>query len=140
MNLLFLLWVFFFPGTEEYVKIIPPQKPVELRMEKEAQVEIYLVPAEGIHINGDPMPRFQIVTEKSPLEINVVKTPALEKGEPFSVLNSKSPFVLNVKMKEKVKTETKVDEKIKVIYFYCSDKEGWCSRGADEITLQFIIK
>ena len=134
---LYICFFIFFWLENGYVTLISPSQPIIVDKKNQTQFIIYLIPADGVHINGDPAPTFTILSEKSPIDVQLIKSPPAEKKDNFSILDHQAPFIFKIYVKESF---TNREEKLQAIYYYCSDTEGWCKREIKEFAIQLKLK
>jgi hypothetical protein len=91
-------------------------------------------PVEGIHINLQPPLDFKRDTSSSAA---LAGTLVLPKGEPY--LNTNSPVVQRFVVPRGAKPGH-LALKGMLTYFYCSDKEGWCSKYKQPVELSVTVR
>lgn len=120
-------------NENEYVDVTITLKPNEVKSGGKAQLLVTFKPQKGIHINLDPPIEFEFEKE---LVINgKVKISKMKKD---NYLDTEKPLIQNLSIKKNLSPGTHTI-KGKLIYFYCSDAEGWCSRFSQPINLNITI-
>jgi hypothetical protein len=144
---IFLLPLFLLTSENEYVKVTGPSEPIKVTVDKESTAEIYLKPVEGIHINLEPPIKIELLSSKGVTQIkeekkatpqktdDKLKTVEKKDGEYF---DPSKPVLVKFKVGKDIGSG-KTEIKAKVTYFYCSDKEGWCSQGRDEVIIPVVV-
>lgn len=117
----------------EYVQVYYSIKPDKIKPGREAEILFLFTLKEGIHINLDPPVEIELdnkIVHKSQLEI--------PKGKNKEYLNTQKPIKQKIKINRNLKPG-KYKIKGNLIYYYCSDEEGWCSRFKQPIELNITI-
>jgi hypothetical protein len=91
-------------------------------------------PVEGIHINLQPPLDFKRDTSSSAALAGGLVLP---KGEPY--LNTNAPVVQRFVVPRGAKPG-RLALKGMLTYFYCSDKEGWCSKYKQPVELSVTVR
>lgn len=94
-----------------------------------------LTPVKGIHINMVPPVQFLLEPNKS---VTLKGTPEMTKAKKSSYLDPKSP----IKQKFTIAPSTTpgtIRVKGTLVYFYCSDGEGWCSKFKQPVELSLPV-
>ena len=120
------------PSVNNYVKYSAALQGKKLGAGSPARLVITLKPARGIHINGTP-----------PLSVTIDSTgPVVAAGKPdvplvkaTGFLDTKKPIVMPLTVSNDVKPGT-VTVRGTLVYYYCSDAEGWCSRFKQPIEIR----
>lgn len=109
-----------------------------------AQVLISLKVEQGYHVNEIPPLSIELA-EKAPLVL--LKT----KAEPdttrkawltqagYQILDTSKPLVFPAVVAKKAPV-SKTSVRLKVTYYYCSDKEGWCSFKTVEVPVRLVVR
>ncbi len=120
-------------NDNEYIKI-ELRQPEKISIATSGEIAFVFEPVTGIHINTTPL--FELKVEKdSPFE--VVGKARFQKNEK-EYLDLKKPLEFSIKAKKGTKTGFQ-NLKGKLNYFYCSDKEGWCSRFSQVIDVAIEV-
>ena len=91
--------------------------------------------SKGIHINTDPA--IDVVPEKNPVIASVgAITPAKDTNGYVDVTKSVTAAA-SISPTAPKGTHT---VKIKVVYFLCSDAEGWCNREEQTLDVRVTVK
>ncbi len=120
-------------SENEYVDVTITLKPNEIKSGGNAQLIVTFKPQKGIYINLDPP--IEIRLEKDYATIGKIEIPKTKDGD---YLNTQKPVKQNFKLKKNLQTGTYI-LKGQLVYFYCSDAEGWCSRFKQPIQLNISI-
>ncbi len=106
--------------------VVSPGATIDLAMK--------FTPVEGIHINLQPPLDFKADTASQvPLSGGLV----LPKGSPY--LNTSAPVVQRFTIPKDAKPG-RLTLKGTLIYFYCSDKDGWCSKYKQAVELSLTVR
>jgi hypothetical protein len=108
--------------TNKYVKYEVSMKEKSFKASSTGTLLISLHPNKGIHINLNPPIS---ITFDSTDVIVKAGSPAIPKVD--TVLNAAKPIRLPITLSNRVKPG-KVSIKGTILYYYCSDADGWCSR------------
>jgi hypothetical protein len=100
-----------------------------------AIIEVLFTPADDIHINGDPPVRVVIGTPGACVIQGAPRTAVHEKT---GFLDSAVPVRQAVVFADSLPTGEAVVNG-DVVYYYCSDAEGWCRRAVREFSLPVRI-
>lgn len=92
-------------------------------LSKSGDFSVRFTPNDGIHINTEPM--FDVVLENSSV-FEIIGNPRF-KSTDKEYLDHALPVVYTLKAKKGAAPGTH-RVKGKVVYFYCSDADGWCNR------------
>ncbi len=95
-----------------------------------------LKPVEGIHLNSQPAPTFVVDSSSGVKTSGGLELTTLEKS---TFLNPKKPIRQKFTFPAATKAGT-VNVKGTLIYYYCSDAEGWCSRFKQPVDLTVTVK
>jgi hypothetical protein len=116
---------------------------VEVRFEPSAvapggrgTVEVRFVPADDIHINADPPVSVRL--DASPLHIPGGRLEVQTGGDGGSV-DTGAPVRHEVLIAPNA-VEGPATLTGEVIYYYCSDSEGWCRRAARAFSLPVLVE
>lgn len=118
----------------EYVQVNYLIKPTELKPGGEAKLIINFQPTQGILINLKPPIKIEIDNK-----IAVLKNVDLPKSKSGEYLDHNKPITQTIKLNRGLKPG-KVTIKGNLTYFYCSEKEGWCTKAKQPIELNIIVK
>ncbi|MDI6778589.1 MAG: hypothetical protein QME25_00085 [Bacteroidota bacterium] len=135
-SLFFLILFLFSPliadEENEYVDVSLSIKPNEIKAGGKGQIFVFFKPQKGIYINLDPPIEFEIADDGAAL--GKMEIPKSKKNE---YLDTNKPLKQHFTIKKGLPAGT-YTLKGKLIYFYCSDAEGWCSRFTQPF--QFNLK
>lgn len=122
--------------SNEYVRVESALAGNDVKAGGGGTILISFVPVDGIHINADP-----------PVTVTIEKNRVLSlKGDPDVTVDKES---------EALSTSTPVEQRFTVsskatpgehtikgtiIYYFCSDTEGWCRRFSQPMTLKLNIQ
>lgn len=106
----------------------------KIGLSKSGELSIRFTPNDGIHINTEPM--FEVVLEKN----SVVEVSGLPryKSTDKEYLDHTKPVVYSLTAKKGTAPGSH-RVKGKVVYFYCSDADGWCNRFVQPFDLSVEI-
>lgn len=99
------------------------------------EVEVYLTPNEGIHINTDPAMEFEF--ERTP-SVHFAGITALPKNEKTGYLDVTRPVKYSFTLDKNI-SKGRRSLRGTVRYFFCSDMEGWCNRFVQPFELRFTV-
>ncbi len=116
---------------------VPPAKPGA-----SGAIEVTFVPRDpDVHINEEPAPRLKIDFEQSAL---VDKQAPLPRSVPTfdpdtaRYLDLKKPVRFPVAFGPRAPKGPQ-SVKVNVVYFYCSQREGWCRRGTADLEVAVTV-
>jgi hypothetical protein len=94
----------------------------------------------GVHVNEKPSPRLTLAAEQNVLDY---KAPAAKMVPPADPLNAPAldlskPVLFPVSLKPGAPKGMQ-SVSATVVYFYCSDREGWCRRGSEEVSFGVAV-
>ena len=110
------------------------QHPVKISLTKTDEIAFFFVPVDGIHVNTNPL--FELILEKNS-SFEVIGKARFQMNEK-EYLDTNKPVEFSIKAKHGTKTG-KQSLNGKLNYFYCSDKEGWCNRYSQAITVTIEV-
>jgi hypothetical protein len=95
----------------------------KISLSKSGDLSVRFTPNDGIHINTEPM--FEVVLDKSSV-FEISGNPRFKSSDK-EYLDHSHPVVYTLKAKKGTAPGT---HRLtgKVMYFYCSDADGWCNR------------
>lgn len=142
MNSLFFAILLFIaaPGAPKTAAANPHvtielKSPASLAAGSNADLALTFRPKKGIHINAEPA--IDVVPEKNPVFSSIgAVTPA--KNKEGYVDASKPVKVAAVVSASAPKGAHTV--KVRVVYYLCSDAEGWCNRDEQTVDLRVTVK
>jgi len=147
---IFLIVVFFgvnfAPAQEaEEVKITAKAVKDTVRAGRETKFVFHMQPAEGFHVNVEPQIKlalletkdFTPVAEKFTPDANA-KTLTTEDGYKIFDPKHTQPVTFAVKAAKGLKPG-KYPVKTKLTYFFCSDKDGFCSFKSREFVFNLVV-
>lgn len=116
---------------------VPPAKPGTT-----GAVAVTFLPRDpDVHINEEPAPRLRLDLEQSVL---IDKQPAPPKSVPTfdpdtaRYLDLKKPVRFPVAFAPSA-PKGPHSVKVNLVYFYCSQREGWCRRGTAELEVAVTV-
>jgi hypothetical protein len=99
-----------------------------------ADLAFLLQPVDGIHINLQPALDFKLDTaSRAALAGGLI----LPKGSPY--LNTSAPVVQRFQIPKDAKPGP-ITLKGTLVYFFCSDKEGWCSKFKQPVEIALTVR
>lgn len=147
---LFLFAVFFCINTaiaqeSEEVKITAKAEKDTVRAGRATQFVFHMQPAEGFHVNVEPQIKlalldakaFTLVAEKFTPGAEA-KTLTTEDGYKIFDPQHTQPIAFAVKVAKSLKPG-KYPVKTKLTYFFCSDKDGFCSFKNQEFVFNLVV-
>lgn len=118
----------------EHVQVNYLIKPSVLKPGDEAKLIINFQPAKGILINLKPP-----ITVEIDKKIAILKNIELSKSRSGEYLDHNKPITQIIKLNRNIKPG-KVKIKGNLTYYYCSEKEGWCTKANQNIELNITVK
>lgn len=114
-----------------HVKVDVTIEPSSLKPGGRGEILIQFQPVDGIHINTAPPTEFNLA-EGSPLTL--VGEPIVPKDSTTGYLDARKPMRYTVSVSKSARSGSmKVSGTL--VYYFCSDKEGWCLRWKENVTL-----
>jgi hypothetical protein len=92
-------------------------------------------PNKGIHINTEPA--IEIVAEKNPVIASVGSITPSKNSKGY--VDTSKPVKISASVSPSAPKGTHT-VKVKVVYFLCSDVEGWCNRDEQTLDLRVTVK
>lgn len=121
-------------SANEHVEVVMAH-PTTMVLSGVDSLAFLFTPIAGIHVNTTPV--FELRLDKnSPFEL--VGKPKFHPDE-NDYLAPRSPVTFSIKSK-KGAAPGKQTLSGKLNYFYCSDKEGWCNRFTQPISITIDVK
>ncbi len=118
----------------KFVKIIVQNSQNEIKSGKTTTLSVKFFPTENVKINSEPEIDFKL-DKDSPFKLAVKSIPTIDSLGYLSA-ESQIDFVFRVKPKTgNISTKLSGD----LIYFFCSEKDGWCNRYLQKIELPIKI-
>src|SRR5258707_2539731 len=108
--------------ANEHVKYEVAMKEQSLKASSTGTLLISLHPKKGVHISLKPQINITIDSSYDVAKIVLLTIPGSD-----TILNVSKPIRLPVTLSDRVKPG-KIAIKGTIIYYYCSEVEGWCSR------------
>ncbi len=100
-----------------------------------ANVQIFFHPKKGIHINFDPSPEVETAKHSIAAEVGTLR--ATKDAKDY--LDARKPVVVPVTLSAGT-PKGKQTLKLRVVYFLCSDADGWCNRDEQTVDLTVTVK
>ena len=135
------LWLLAGAAAGSYVNVsavfVPPAKAGA-----NAHVAVTLAPRDpDVHVNEEPGPRLKLAPEEAVL---ADKQPAPGRPASFDPQNAKYldpavPVHLAVAIKPGA-AKGKHTVAAKVVYYYCSKRDGWCRKGTDDVEFPVEVR
>jgi len=119
--------------NNKYVTVNVDIKGNKLKAGSSIEMLISLKPVDGIHINLKPAIELTLDSLSSAALSGTMKIP---KGPEY--LDTSSPITQRILLAKKVKPGN-VALKGMLTYYYCSDKEGWCSKFKQPIEITLTV-
>jgi len=146
----FLIAAFFYittaPAQEaEEVKITAKAVQDTVRAGRETKFVFQMQPAEGFHVNVEPQIKLALLETKDFTPVAEKFTPAadaktLTTEDGYKIFDPKhtQPVTFAVKVAKSLKPG-KYPVKAKLTYFFCSDKDGFCSFKNQEFVFNLVV-
>lgn len=122
--------------SNKYVRVETALANTDVKAGGNGTILISFVPVDGIHINADP-----------PVRAKIQKNRLLSlKGDPDISIDKESGYLSTstpVKQRFAVSSKATPGEhtvKGTIIYYFCSDTEGWCRKFSQPMTLKLSIQ
>jgi hypothetical protein len=114
---------------------IDVKSPSAVKAGTTGELNVFFRPKKGIHINADPA--IDVVPEKNPViaSVGAITPSKNSKGYVDAAKPVKVSAVISPSAPKGARTV-----KVKVVYFLCSDAEGWCNREEQTLDLQVTVK
>lgn len=119
--------------ANEYVKTSISFQSKVNKIGGKGTLNISFKPNKGIYIHAEP--EVEVELDSNIVIIEKVQLSTEENGD---YLDIKKPVKANFKIRNNLKEGT-YKLKGSLIYFYCSEKEGWCSRFKQPINLNLKV-
>lgn len=124
------------PGTERDIRIAYTSDPDTLKPGDAGTLLISFIPRKGFHVNAVP-PMSVKFDSLSPAELR--DSLNIPQDTSTGYLNTaesvRQPFALKKDLKP-----GKAEIPGTLIYYYCSDTEGWCRREKESFTIPVVLK
>lgn len=114
---------------------IEAKAPSAMKAGAAQDVKITFRPTKGIHINLDPSP--EIETAKASVVATIGTLSASKDAHGY--LNAAKPAVVPVTIAADA-PKGRQTLKLRIVYYLCSDKEGWCNRDEQTIDIPVTVK
>src|SRR5689334_989511 len=121
------------PPPNEYVAFKARLAPGPLRAGGRAELLFSLTPKEGIHINVKPAMELKL-EPGSPFALDGKLRLESMKADTLELLNAARPVRQGILLAHSAKPGT-LTLRGTLVYYYCSDAEGWCSRYRQPVAL-----
>jgi len=119
----------------EYVKVSVSLKERSLKPGETGEMLIAMRPKSGIHVNLQPPIDIKLDSNSAFALVGGLHT---SKGSKPEYLDASKPIRQTIKLKKTMKLGTTTVSGT-LIYFYCSDADGWCSRFKQPFTLTMSV-
>jgi hypothetical protein len=97
---------------------------------------VLFTPIDGIHINVDPP--FTLTIEKN-LFISLKGDPEISADKESGFLSTATPIQQRFYVSKRARSGRHII-KGTIIYYFCSDTEGWCTKFAQPLSLKLNIQ
>ncbi len=132
-------------NNEDEVKITAKAVKDSVRAGREIKLVFHMQPQEGFHVNVEPAIKLALLDAKSfTLAAEKftpdAKTKTLTTEDGFKIFDPKhsQPVTFAVKVAKNVKPG-KYPLKAKLTYYFCSDKDGYCSFKNQEFVFNVVV-
>lgn len=123
------------PPDNKYVKVLISIAPDTLNAGGRGELLVLFSPVDGIHVTAEPPVEFRF---DSTQVLTLTDEPDFDTDKENGYLASGSPVRQAFVLTKDAKPGTHV-VKGALIYYYCSDDEGWCTRFTQPLELPLII-
>jgi hypothetical protein len=101
----------------------------------EGAILFAFTPVEGIHINADPP--VEVAIGKNP-EVTLQGDPDISTDKETGFLSTSSPVRQRFSVSSTATPGT-YSLKGTIVYYFCSDTQGWCTKFRQRVTLKLIV-
>lgn len=140
LSIVLLIGSFFVFGgstpVNKYVEYSATLKQDKLKPGGSGKLLIALKPQRGIHINLDPPLSVILDSSVALASSGKIEIPKM-KREKF--LDPRKPISVPFVLAQSLTPGSRVTLKGTLIYYYCSDAEGWCSRFKQPVEIQCTV-
>ena len=119
----------------QYVQLEVTVSALSMKAEESGELRIAFTPSEGIHINATPAVEFRIDSSSA----FVIKGKAAQERDALTGFLSTSVPVRQLFGVAQGTGSGLHALRGTVVYFYCSDSEGWCMRFRQRVELPITI-
>ena len=122
--------------TNTYVRVDLTANPAVVKAGGKGEIQIQFQPIEGIHVNAAP-PTVLTLAEDSPVKLTGESVVPVDSTTGY--LDASKPTTYSFAVKKSTRPG---DRKINgtLVYFFCSDKEGWCLRWQDDVSFTLSVE
>lgn len=123
------------PSENKYVHVEIALQDTTIAAGTDGAILLAFSPVDGIHINTDPPVEFAI-EKNSP--ITLTGDPDITADKETGFLSTSSP----IRQQFRVSTEATPGThfvKGTIVYYFCSDTQGWCTKFKQSVTLKLIV-
>ena len=125
------------PPSNEYVTFSAKLEKSSLKAGGRTELLITLRPKEGIHINVKPAMELKLESG-SPFSLDGKLVTTSVKTDTLELLDASHPVRQAVVLAKSAKRGTQTLRGT-LVYYYCSDAEGWCSRFRQPVSLTVTV-
>jgi hypothetical protein len=123
-------------GTNKFVHVDAAVSESILKPGEQAELHLTFTPAEGIHVTIDPPVEIRVEPKRTFLLNGESKRP-VDKNSGY--LSSTEPVVQRFSLSRKAQPGKHV-LRASIVYYFCSDDEGWCRKFSMPIELNLTVK
>ncbi len=109
--------------------------PAVMKIGAASDVQIFFRPKKGIHINYDPSPEVEAAKHSVAAAVGTPK--AAKDAKDY--LDTSKPLVVPVTLGAGA-PKGRQTLKLRVVYFLCSDADGWCNRDEQTVEISVTVK
>ena len=121
--------------NNQYVGIEVAVSSQTVKSGESAEIRLQFLPADGIHINATPAIEFTLDSS----DVFVLKGRAIQQSDALTgFLSTSVPVRQLVGIAPKASTGVQ-SLRGTLVYYYCSDVEGWCMRFRQRVELPIMI-
>lgn len=123
-------------GANKFVHVDVAVSESPLKPGQQAELRLMFTPADGIHVTIDPPVEIKIEPKRIFL-LNGESTRPVDKSSGY--LSSAEPVIQRFSLSRKVQPGKHV-LKANIVYYFCSDDEGWCRKFTMPVELNLMVK
>jgi hypothetical protein len=117
----------------KYVTVEVVVKEKNIKPGSSSDLHISLKPVSGIHINLKPAIELKL---DSASVVSIIDKPSIPKGKEY--LDTSTPVTQRLSIPNNLKPG-EISVKGTLTYYYCSDKDGWCSKFKQPFTVTLNV-
>ena len=118
-----------------HVKVDVSVEPSSLKPGASGEIRIRFHPTEGIHVNATPPTELNL-SDASPLTL--IGKPSVPTDSTTGYLDAEKPITYTFAVSSTAQPGT-AEVNGTLVYYFCSDEEGWCLRWKDDVSLTVSV-